>query len=154
MLLHRLVVLKLGYHCKGGKNVYIVNTENVQTTGHQSDNLQYNTLGRWDKRLIEQVSDVPSIFFIISHRLRSLKTGPFKALYFYIAKNFARYYEKRNTWNIRQLVDESFVPATQRIILKIVGFYATHLLQLFFWFRLGRTSLISAAICQCCYKKG
>ena len=60
----RLVVLKLGYHCKGVKNVYIVNTENVQTTDH-----------------------------------------------------------------------------------------ATHILQLFFWFRLGRTSLISAAICQCCCKK-
>ena len=30
--------------------------------------------------------------------------------------------EKNNTWNIRRLVDESFVPATQRIILKIVGF--------------------------------
>ena len=26
------------------------------------------------------------------------------------------------TWNIRRLVDESFVPATQRIILKIEGF--------------------------------
>ena len=43
-----------------------------------------------------------------------------------IAKNFARNYEKtslkNNTWNIRRLVDESFVPATQRIILKIVGF--------------------------------
>ena len=30
--------------------------------------------------------------------------------------------KKKNTWNIRHLVDESFVPATQRIILKIVGF--------------------------------
>ena len=29
----------------------------------KSDNLQYNTLGRWDDRLIDQVSDVPSIFF-------------------------------------------------------------------------------------------
>ena len=39
------------------------------------------------------------------------------------AKNFARNYEKNNnTWNIRCLVDETFVPATQRIILKIVGF--------------------------------
>ena len=37
-------------------------------------------------------------------------------------KNFARNYEKDNTWNIRRLVDESFVPATQCIILKIVGF--------------------------------
>ena len=31
--------------------------------------------------------------------------------------------EKNNTWNLRRLVDESFVPATQRIILKIEGFY-------------------------------
>ena len=30
--------------------------------------------------------------------------------------------KKNNTWNIRRLIDESFVPATQRIILKIVGF--------------------------------
>ena len=30
------------------------------------------------------------------------------------AKNFVRYYEKNNTWNIRRLVDESFVPVTQR----------------------------------------
>ena len=39
-----------------------------------------NTLGRWDKRLIDQASDVPSIifFFIISYKLRALKT-----LYFY-----------------------------------------------------------------------
>ena len=29
---------------------------------------------------------------------------------------FARNYEKKNdTWNIRSLVDESFVPATKRI---------------------------------------
>ena len=30
--------------------------------------------------------------------------------------------KKNNAWNIRRLVDESFVPSTQRIILKIVGF--------------------------------
>ena len=29
---------------------------------------------------------------------------------------------KKNTWNIRCLVDESFVPANQRIILQIVGY--------------------------------
>ena len=40
----------------------------------KSDNLQYNMLGRWDKRLIDQASDVPSIIFIISYRLRALKT--------------------------------------------------------------------------------
>ena len=33
------------------------------------------------------------------------------------AKNFARNYEKNDTWNIRRLVDKSFVPANQRIIL-------------------------------------
>ena len=38
------------------------------------------------------------------------------------AKNFARKFEKNSTWNIRHLVDELFVPATQHIILKIVGF--------------------------------
>ena len=39
-------------------------------------------------------------------------------------KNFARNYEKDNTWNIRRLVDESLVlQATQCIILKIVGFF-------------------------------
>ena len=30
--------------------------------------------------------------------------------------------KKDNTWNIRRLVDESFIPTIQRIILKIVGF--------------------------------
>ena len=40
----------------------------------------------------------------------------------FFAKNFARNYEKNNAWNIRRLVDESFIPATQRIILKIVEF--------------------------------
>ena len=31
-------------------------------------------------------------------------------------------YEKNNAWNIRQFFDESFVPSTQCIILKITGF--------------------------------
>ena len=33
--------------------------------------------------------------------------------------------KKNNTWNIRCLVNETIVQATQRIILKIVGFYET-----------------------------
>ena len=32
---------------------------------HKSDNIQYNTLGPWDKPLMDQASDVPS--FIIFH---------------------------------------------------------------------------------------
>ena len=40
------------------------------------------------------------------------------------AKNSARNHEKKknNTWNIRSLVNETIVPSTQHIILKIVGF--------------------------------
>ena len=34
--------------------------------------------------------------------------------------------KKKNTWNIRCLVVESFVEATQHIILKIDGFLFTH----------------------------
>ena len=104
MLLHRLVVLKLGYHCKGGKNVYIVNTENVQTTDHKSDNLQYNTLGRWDKRLIDQV------FFFFHNFLQNTLQKSFQFIFFFIIK--IKSYEcpkstslQNNAWNIRQLVD-------------------------------------------------
>ena len=43
------------------------------------------------------------------------------------AKNFARNYEKKNTWNIRRLVVSPSEPATQRIILKIVGFQEMNL---------------------------
>ena len=32
---------------------------------------------------------------------------------------------QNNTWTIRSLVDETIYPVTQRIILKIVGFYET-----------------------------
>ena len=59
-------------------------------------------------------------FFIISYRLRALKTLYFckiikKIIERIFAKNVARNYEKKNnTWNINHLVDESFVPATQQ----------------------------------------
>ena len=44
----------------------------------KSENLQYNMLGRWDERLIDEASDVPSIiFFIISYRLRARAKGDF-----------------------------------------------------------------------------
>ena len=68
-------------------------------------------LGRWDKWLIDQASDVPSIiFFIISYRLRALKT-----LYFNFGEVFCKKLWKiNNTWSIRRLVDESFVPASHR----------------------------------------
>ena len=35
----------------------------VPDWNQNSDNLQYNTLGRWDERLIAQATDVQNIFF-------------------------------------------------------------------------------------------
>ena len=32
----------------------------------------------------------------------------------FFSKNFARFYEKKNIWNIRRFVDESFVPSAQQ----------------------------------------
>ena len=107
-------------------------------------------LGRWDKQLINQASDVPSIiFFIISYRLRALKTLYFLIFFIFemtFTKNFARYYEKKNyTWNIRRLVNKSFVPSSHRIVLKIVGFLVTgrelNQMQLCGWLLAGRPSL-------------
>ena len=58
----------------------------------KSDNLQYNTLGQWDDRFIDQVSDVPSIIFFMIY-------------------NFT----PQITWIIRRLVDETIDPVTQCI---------------------------------------
>ena len=93
----------------------------------KSVNLQYDTLGRWvdgpnnslTKRLMFQVL----FFFIISYRLRALKT-----LYFYFckvikklierifAKNFARNYEKKilgtsDAWSTSRLANRPKNPA-------------------------------------------
>ena len=38
--------------------------------------------------------------------------------------------KKNNTWNTRCLVNESFDPATQSIILKIIGFLAIETIDL------------------------
>ena len=83
-------------------------------------------LGQWDKRIVDQEADVPSIIsFYTFYRLRALKT-----LYFYFCnfikknkkinwKDFCKEFckkswKKNNTWNIRQLVDDSFVPSSKQ----------------------------------------
>ena len=51
---------------------------------HKSDNLQYNLLGRWDERLINQASDVPSIIFFHNFLQKSLqKLFKFIFLFFF-----------------------------------------------------------------------
>ena len=81
-------------------------------------------MGRWNNCLIDQASNVPSIFFIISCKI--LCKNPFNLYFsFFITIQqptvlFSIY--QNNTWTIRHLVNETIDPATQRVILKIVGF--------------------------------
>ena len=93
----------------------------------KSVNLQYNTLVRWDagtkdsstKRLMFQAL----FFFIISYRLAALNTFYFckfikkKNLNNYCKEFCKQLWKKNNTWNLRCLVDESFVPANQQTIV-------------------------------------
>ena len=81
--------------------------------------------------------DVPSIFFFHnSYRLRAFKTFCFHFCNFIrkneketkrvFAKNFARFYEKKNTRKIRHLVDESFVQSAQQtsvLYCRLTDFY-------------------------------
>ena len=107
----------------------------------KSDNLQYNTLGCWVHRLINQVSDVPSIIIFHTFFQNSLqKSFQFIFVYFYnftkiTIKSFKYSKSKpathtvlfsiyqNNTWIIRHMVNETIDQATQHIILKIVWFH-------------------------------
>ena len=84
----------------------------------------YNIL-RWVAWTMGQTNRRPRVwcsnyyFFYTFYRLRAPKT-----LYFYNfikklenklkGKNFARNHEKKNTWNIRRLVDDWFVPSSKQ----------------------------------------
>ena len=97
------------------------------------------SMDQWDDRLIDQVFDVSGIIlFIISCKI--LCKNPSNIIFssFIILQKinqrvlsalspsqqptvlFSIY--QNNTWTIRRLVYETIDPATQRIILKIVGF--------------------------------
>ena len=99
--------------------------EVLMSNVYKSDNLQYNRLGRWDDRLINKVSDVPSI--IIFHNFLQISLTKIETKGFECSKSklkstvlFSIY--QNNTWTIRHLADEMIDPVTQHIILKIVGF--------------------------------
>ena len=87
----------------------------------KSVNLPYNTLVRWadgtndlpTKRLMFQVFFfkqnlakffAKTLLIFFSYKITSMKIKSFECT------NSIRNYEKRKTWNVRRLVDESFVP--------------------------------------------
>ena len=45
----------------------------IYSSNYKSDNLQYNTLGRWDNCLIDQASDVPSLILFHNFLQNSLQ---------------------------------------------------------------------------------
>ena len=79
-------------------------------------------LVHWNKWCVDQESDVPSIiFFIISSKILCknrlnlfYECTKIKMKSFECPKSIRNYIKKNNAWNIRRLVDESFIPANQR----------------------------------------
>ena len=109
-------------------SIYKISDEQMAESLLKSDNLQYNTLGRWvdgpnnssTKRLMFQVS------FFFHKILQNSLQKPFQFIFLFFYKitkmkiksfecqKYIRNYEKKNTWNVRPLVDELFVPSAQR----------------------------------------
>ena len=65
----------------------------LQQRALKSDNLEYYTLVRWDKRFVDQASDVPSISFLCQNPFNS-----FFFLFFFKCKNENK--EKRSAWHL------------------------------------------------------
>ena len=90
----------------------------------KSVNLQYITLGCLDdgtnesstKSLMFQVCTISFTLFIdIEHSKLLFCNSIKKKLKGFFARNFARNHEKKNnTWTIRCLVDDSFVPSSKQ----------------------------------------
>ena len=90
---------------------------------HQSTIYYAGLLGGWDKRIVDQESDVPSIIFLILF----IDLGISKLFFFIFVilyrknwkmnwkgfwKEFCKILWKKNSsWNNRRLVDELFVPS-------------------------------------------
>ena len=78
-------------------------------------------LGRWEKGLVHQASDVPNIIFFMKSCIILCK-NPFNYFFHKITKIEIKSFEcpksirnyKKNTWNVRHLVNESFVASVQQ----------------------------------------
>ena len=93
---------------------------------------------RWDKGLIDQASDVPSIiFFVIFYRFRELKTLYFQSYIKIKKEEFCKKLWKiitlvtSDTWLLSRWSHQPIDPATQHIILKIVGIEDWYMCTLF-----------------------
>ena len=108
-------------------------------TDYKSYNLQYNTLVCWDKWIVDQASDVPSIGFFFHNFLQHSLQKSFQFIFSFFCK-FTSYkcfecpkslweiIKKNNSCNMRRLVNESFVhtskPAYHIVDCRILLFLA------------------------------
>ena len=124
-------------------NGWTVKGETSET--RQSKIYYAGLLGRWDKQIVDQASDVPSIIFFHKILQNSLQK-PFYFIFFIYFFQFTRMkiksfecpksirnYEKKRYLECKmlgRLVVCPIGPANQRIILLIVGFLKSQLNQL------------------------
>ena len=91
IMLHQTDLVLIGLYHLSPFKIWISGWAFIKRTALKSHNIQYITLGRWDKWLINQASDVPSIIFFHNFLwIRALKT-----LYFFYKKKK----EKKKNWN-------------------------------------------------------
>ena len=98
--------------------------EKILSVGSSNQNINlsiYNIIcwvaWQWDRRIIDQASDVKSIiFFMISCKILCKNPFIFSFLFFYKNKELSalslKNYKKNNTWNVRLLVKDLFVPSS------------------------------------------
>ena len=115
-----------------------------------STNYYVELLGWWDYRIVDIEFDVSSIScFILFIELGHSKLFIFIFVILWkknkkinwqdFCKEFARNHEKNDTWNIRRLVDNSFVPSSKwpSVYCKLTEFWSmgqlTQLPSLLYW---------------------
>ena len=94
----------------------------------KSVNLQYNTLVRWADGTNESSTKhlMFQVLFLFHKILQNSLQKPFQLIFWFFYKitkmkiksfecpKSIRNYEKKNTWNVRHLVNQSFVPSARR----------------------------------------
>ena len=82
------------YSCKDGAMLEGNNAEELSKCEIRQSTIRYDgSLGRWDKRLVDQASDVPSIFFFIKS-CKILCKNPFNLFFHFFYKIMKRKIKK------------------------------------------------------------